>query len=96
MVNLLTADVINASFEFIGGLFVLNNCRMLYKDKMVKGISKLSVVYFSGWGLANVTLIYNSAGLWLSYYAGLLIFFANIIWISQMVYYSKFYKKELF
>ena len=38
----MTPDLINGLFEAIGGLLVLNHCRVLFVDKMVKGVSVFS------------------------------------------------------
>jgi hypothetical protein len=32
-------DFINGLFEIVGGLFVLNHARVLYKDKLVAGVT---------------------------------------------------------
>lgn len=40
------ADYINGAFELAGGLFVLNHCRAVVRDKAVAGVSILSTIFF--------------------------------------------------
>jgi hypothetical protein len=84
-------DLINGSFEMLGGLFILNNCRVLYRDKMVKGVSITSTVFFASWGAWN-TYFYRHLDQWASFCGGLVIFGANLLWIALMIHY---YNKDL-
>ena len=81
-------DVINGGFEAFGGIFILNHCRALYKDKLVKGISIISTIFFLSWGLWNL-YYYPSLNQWWSFYGGLLIAVSNVLWISMMIYYKR-------
>lgn len=83
------ADLINGCFELAGGLFVLNHVRVLLKDKSVKGVSILSTIVFTLWGVWNL-YYYPSLNQMISFYGGLLIVFANSLYISLMLYYRKF------
>lgn len=83
----MTNDLINACFEFSGALFVLNNCRTLVKDKLVRGVSLLTTVYFTAWGIWNV-YYYPALGQSWSFDAGMCICTANILWIALMLYYK--------
>jgi hypothetical protein len=80
-----SADTINATFELLGGFFLLNHCRALWKSKEANGVSLLSTVFFALWGLWNV-VYYPHLGQMLSFYAGLFIMFANTVWIVLIVY----------
>ena len=40
-------DLINSLFELFASFFVLNNCRVLYKQKEVKGVSIISTAFFT-------------------------------------------------
>lgn len=82
------SDLANAAFELAGGLFIFNHCRVLYHDKQVKGVSIVSTVFFSTWGLWNL-YYYPSLDQWISFAGGIVITFANLLWIAMMLYYSK-------
>ena len=88
-----TPDLINGSFELFAGMFVILNCWRLYNDKEVKGISVLSVMFFSLWGFWNI-YYYPRLGQHLSFYAGIFVVCTETVWVSQMIYYSKFYKRR--
>jgi hypothetical protein len=79
-------DLINGAFEALAGLFVLNHCRAVLKDKAVAGVSVVSVVFFSAWGFWNL-YYYPSLGQVWSFYGGLLIVFANIAWVFLLLKY---------
>lgn len=53
-------DVINSSFVFVAGLFYILNFYKLYVDKDVKGISKLSIVFFSCWNFWTLYFFLSS------------------------------------
>jgi uncharacterized membrane protein YfcA len=81
-------DVVNGLFEFGGGVFILNHCRTLLKDKRVAGVSILSTVFFAMWGGWNI-FYYRHLEQFASFSAGLLVLFANSLWIALMCYYKK-------
>jgi len=83
-------DIINALFESLGSLFVCNNILVLHKDKMVRGVSKLTMAFFMGWGIWNCWY-YPYLNQWFSFGAGICLALANLVWVSQMIYYT--YKK---
>lgn len=82
------ADAINGSYELLGGFFILNHCRVLMKDKAVNGVSIVSTVFFTSWGVWNL-YYYPSLGQWYSFVGGLFIVISNSIWIGLMLKYSK-------
>ena len=59
------ADTTNGIYESMGGLFMLANCVKVYKDKEVKGISLLSMLFFTSWGYWNL-YYYPSLSQWMS------------------------------
>lgn len=79
-------DLINAGFEALAALFILNHCRVLYQHKEVKGVSVLSTAFFFAWGGWNV-LYYPSLNQIWSYYAGLAVVGANLLWLGLMLRY---------
>lgn len=64
------------------------NVRQLYKDKQVRGISVLTTVFFTSWGVWNL-YYYPHLDQWLSFAGGLVIVTANVAWVSQMFYYNR-------
>ena len=81
-------DVINGSYEFLGGIFMLLNCIKIYHDKKVKGISILSMAFFSSWAWWNI-YYYPHLNQWISFIGGLLIALTNTIWFVMSIYYSR-------
>jgi hypothetical protein len=81
-------DLINGLFETFGGVAVLNNCKRVLIDKQVKGVSWLSVLFFSSWGYWN-TFYYSNLNQWLSFIGGLLIVLANTWWLYLLFKYRK-------
>lgn len=82
-------DLVNASFELFGGFFIFRNCFFLWRDKLVKGVSVLSTVFFTGWGFWNL-YYYPSLGQWVSFLGGLLITLGNVFYVSLMIYYRRY------
>lgn len=81
-------DFINGCFELFAGVFVLNHCRVLYQDKMVRGASVVSTVFFFVWGLWNL-YYYPHLEQWWSFAGGILIVSANFLWVGMMFYYGR-------
>jgi len=80
-----TPDLINGAFEALGSLFILNHCRALWKSKQAHGVSLLSTTFFSAWGFWNI-FYYPHLDQMLSFYGGLAICAANLLWISLIWY----------
>lgn len=79
-------DLINGIFELCGCLFILNHCRVLYRQKMVRGVSLVSTIFFAAWGFWNL-FYYPHLGQWISFAGGIGIVAANTLWIALMIYY---------
>lgn len=79
-------DLINGLFEFSGGAFILNHCRLAIRDKAVAGVSILSIVFFTFWGLWNL-YYYPHLHQWLSFSGGIFIVTANTWWVMLLMYY---------
>ena len=84
----MTPDFFNGLFELLGGLLVLNHCRVLYQDKRVRGVSVLSTAVFTSWGFWNL-YYYPHLTQWWSFAGGLVIVAANALWVSMMVHYKR-------
>lgn len=80
------ADLINASFEFIGALFIMLSVRRLYVQKLVRGIHWATTFYFSVWGLWNL-YYYPSLDQWASFMGGVAICVTNTIYLGMIFYY---------
>ena len=83
-----TPDLVNGSFELLAGAFSLNNCLATFKAKQLRGVSMVSTAFFTLWGFWNL-YYYPALGQWLSFYGGLSIVLANILWLTLMYKYRK-------
>jgi hypothetical protein len=84
----MNADLINGLFEASAGIFVLNHCRVLRRDRAVAGVSIASVVFFTAWGVWNL-FYYPALGQSLSFIGGLFVVVANSIYVGMLLIYSK-------
>lgn len=84
----MSADTVNACFELAGSAFVLNHCRVLFKQRQVHGVSVLSAAFFLGWGFWNV-LYYPSLHQWFSFAAGLSVLGANGLYVGGLLYFKR-------
>lgn len=82
-------DLINASFEFGAAIAILNNCRVAYRDKIVGSVSLLSCAFFTLWGAWNI-YYYPSLGQSYSFYCGVLVLLANLLWVGMLCKYVWF------
>jgi hypothetical protein len=83
---LIVPGAINGTLEFLAGLFALGNCRVLYRDKIVRGVSISSIVFFTSWGFWNL-YYYPYLNQWLSFLGAWSIVLANSLWIAMLIYY---------
>ena len=83
----MTPDIINATFELLGGFFILHHCWVLHQDKMVRGVSIMSVIFFTAWGGWNL-YYYPFLGQWASTVGALFIMAANILYVSMLLHYK--------
>ncbi len=83
----MTPDMINGIFELFGGMFLILNCRRIYLDKELKGVSILPVIFFTSWGYWNM-FFYPSMGAWYSFYGGMFIAITNTVWLALVIYYK--------
>lgn len=80
------SDIINASFELFGSVTVMFSCVALLKAKRVAGVSLVTTVFFTSWGIWNL-YYYPSLGQTTSSYAAVLVCAANFFWCSLIVKY---------
>lgn len=81
-------DLINATFEALGGVFILGHCRAVLRDKAVAGVSITATVFFTAWGVWNL-YYYPSLNQWLSFYGGVALVIANCFWVGLLIFYRK-------
>lgn len=82
----MTPDFINGVFEALGGAMIFNHCRVLYRDKKVRGVSFVSCAFFFAWGVWNL-YYYPHLDQWWSFAGGLAIVSGNCLWVSLMALY---------
>lgn len=80
--------MINGLFELVAAAFVSLHIIQLLKDKAVKGVSIVATVFFFAWGVWNV-YFYPSQKLWWSFYGGIAVALANLVWVILLVYYKR-------
>lgn len=81
-------DLANACFEAGGSIFILNHARVLFEQKLVRGVSLLSVFFFSCWGVFNI-FYYNHLEQPFSWFAGIAVLLANTFYLSLIIYYRR-------
>lgn len=79
-------DLINACFEASAMLFVGLSVRRVFRDKQVKGVSPLGVLFFTTWGFWNL-YYYASLAQWASWAAGGGVAVVNVIWLVGLLKY---------
>ena len=85
---MLVPDLINGTFELSGTFFVALGIRQLMRDKQVKGVHWLTVVFFTVWGYWN-TWYYPHLGQWISFVGGCGIAVSNTIYVIMLLHYSR-------
>lgn len=79
-------DMINGLFEGFASIFLLNHCRVLYREKLVRGVSLISTVFFLCWGFWNL-FYYHDLQQFFSWYAGMAVVAVNALWVGLMIHY---------
>lgn len=82
----MTSDLFNGLFELAGGLFILNHCRAVLRDKAVAGVSIVSTAFFSAWGIWNL-YYYPHLDQWWSFTGGIAVVAANCWWVYLLLKY---------
>ena len=80
-------DLVNGGFELLGAPFILMSIIKLHRDKRVRGISWIHILFFSVWGCWNL-YYYPHLSQWASFIGGLFLVGMNTIWLIQIVFYS--------
>ena len=80
-------DLVNGGLEASSAIFVLLSVRRLYRDKVVRGVSWVGVLFFALWAYWNL-FYYPHLGQWFSLYGSLGLVVADTVWFCQIVYYT--------
>jgi len=81
-------DWINGLFECVGGLFIFLSVRKTWRDKSVKGVSYLTVGFFTVWGLWNL-YFYPYLNAPVSFIGSIGIAVMNLAWLFFILKYRK-------
>lgn len=88
MIDKITPDMINAGFEFLGAFMVIHNCKTLYDDGCVAGVSPWAIAFFTLWSAWNL-FYYDNLGESVSWYAAIGMAVCQFIYLVMLVYYIK-------
>ena len=86
-------DQINSGFIFVAALFYVLNLFKLMKDKDVKGISKVSIMFFSFWNIWTLFFFLMVTKFWWTIGAYGIVAALNVVYIILMIKYTR--KKPL-
>jgi len=86
-------DNINGAFEMAGGAFVALNVLRLHRDKNVRGVSMVTVAFFTVWGAWNL-IYYPALDQWWSALGASSVAIMNTVWLGQIIYYTRKEKKH--
>lgn len=80
-------DQINSFFISVASIFYFLNLLKLYKDKDVKGISILSIIFFSTWNFWTLYFFWDTEYS-LTKNAYIAVAASNILYLSLLFYYK--------
>ena len=81
-------DLINGSFELVGGVVGWLNVYKLYKDKVVKGVYWPLSFFYLAWGLWNLGY-YPYLKQPASFWGGVFMVTASLAWLKLASQYNK-------
>lgn len=81
-------DLINGTFELVGGILYWKNVKQLIKEKEIKGVYWPVQGFFSVWGAWNI-YYYSNLNQWASFYGGIILFLGNATWTSLAWHYMR-------
>jgi len=90
----ITPDIINGSFEIVGGCFTWVNAWHLYQAKRTQGVYWPTWLFFTVWGAWNL-IYYPMLGQWFSFIAGIWLVSGNAAWVVLAIYYNRKNKAQL-
>lgn len=77
-------DLINGSFEAVGGLAVWRNVAAIRRDRRVAGFDPAVSAFFTTWGIWNL-YYYPHLSQWASFAGGVLIVLGNAVWVGLTI-----------
>ena len=81
-----TQDTVNGTFESLASIFMLFNCIKAYRDKKIRGISVISMVFFSLWSIWN-PYYYHSLNQFWSCVGACSMVTTNVTYVAMAIYY---------
>lgn len=81
-------DLVNGLFEGVGSIAVWRCVMATMKDKSVRGVRALPILFFAAWGYWNM-YYYPHLGQYLSFAGGVSITLGNTVWGSLLLRYRK-------
>ena len=90
---MLQPDHITAIFQALAAIFLLLSVLELHEKKIVRGVHRLTVLFFTMMGCWNVFYFWHLDQHWSSA-AGGLVALVNIIWLVQIIYYRRLEKRD--
>lgn len=82
-------DKVNGGFVCVAALFYALNLFKLIKDKEIKGISKVSIAFFSIWNIWTLFFFIAVSKYWWTISAYVAVAILNIAYIVLMVKYGR-------
>src|ERR1051326_5535797 len=82
----MTPDMINGMFELMAALLVGNHCRVVLKDRCVKGVSVASTAIFTLWGFWNI-FFYENLEQWYSLGGGIMLMLVNTLYVLLLLHF---------
>ncbi len=84
---MITPDIVNGTFEIIGGILCWMNAVRLWKDKAIKGVMWQVTTFFTLWGFWNL-IYYPALGQWFSFLGGAFLVIRNTPWVILALKYK--------
>ena len=81
-------DQINSGFVLMAALFYVLNLLKLMKDKEIKGISKISIGFFSLWNVWTLFFFIKVSEYWWTIGAYVVVAILNVAYITLMIKYG--------
>jgi uncharacterized protein with PQ loop repeat len=81
-------DVINSSFKYTSGFFIIPTIWNLYQSKNAEGISFVHIFFFTPWGVWNL-YYFRKMNQPLSMIANIFLVIMNLIWLILVINYKK-------
>ena len=83
----MNVDVVNGTFEGVGGILGVISIIKLSKDKVIKGVSWFPTLFFTVWGIWNL-FYYPMLNQHWSFVGGIILSLTNCTWVIMAIYYS--------